>query len=158
MAEKVAIYVRVSSEEQVRGGTSLEVQQAACVKYCEERGYTVARVFVEEGESAKTANRTRFKELLAYCREQRDIKAVVVHKIDRFARNAADHVTVRTFLSSIGVTLRSVSEPIDDSYMGRFIEHVLSGVAELDNNIRADRSVKGMLQRRIPGTGRFLRL
>src|SRR5579862_5811628 len=155
MADKAVIYTRVSTEEQAKGGTSLAAQKAACLEYCERNGYKVARIFVEEGESAKTANRTQFKALLDYCRTQKDISAVVVHKLDRFARNANDHLQVRALLTAIGVSLRSVTEPIDDTYTGKFIEHVLAGVAELDNNIRTDRTVKGMRQRLQDGRWMF---
>src|SRR5215510_7762107 len=155
MAERVVIYTRVSTEEQPKGGTSLAGQRTACLEYCEHQGYKVAKVFVEEGESAKTANRTELKALLTYCREQKDIKAVVVHKLDRFARNAGDHAQLKALLSSMGVQLRSVTEPIDDSSTGKFIELVLSGIAELDNNIRTERSVKGMRQRLQDGRWTF---
>jgi len=73
MAEKVVVYTRVSTEEQAKGGTSLAAQKAACLEYCERQGYRVAKIFVEEGESAKTANRTQLKALLAYCRTEKDI-------------------------------------------------------------------------------------
>jgi site-specific DNA recombinase len=97
MADKAVIYTRVSTEEQAKGGTSLAGQKAACLDYCERQGYQVAKIFVEEGESAKTADRTKLKEMLKYCREQSNIKAVVVHKLDRFARNAGDHSQMRNF-------------------------------------------------------------
>jgi site-specific DNA recombinase len=155
MAEKAVIYTRVSTEEQAKGGTSLAGQKAACLEYCERQRYEVAKIFVEEGESAKTANRTELKALLAYCRTQKDIKTVVVHKLDRFARNASDHTQMRTLLSGIGVQLRSVTEPIDDSSTGKFMEHVLAAVAELDNNIRTERTVKGMHHRLKDGRWTF---
>jgi site-specific DNA recombinase len=155
MAEKVVIYTRVSTEEQAKGGTSLAGQKAACLEYCERQGYNVAKVFVEEGESAKTANRTELKAMLEYCRTAKDIKVVVVHKLDRFSRNAADHSQMKVYLAGMGIKLRSVTEPIDDSSTGKFIELVLSGVAELDNNIRTERTVKGMNQRLKDGRWTF---
>ncbi|MBZ5533772.1 MAG: recombinase family protein [Acidobacteriia bacterium] len=155
MAERVVVYTRVSTEEQAKDGTSLAAQKAACLEYCERQGYRVAKIFVEEGESAKTANRTQLKALLAYCRTEKDIKAVLVHKLDRFARNATDHTQMRALLSGFGVHLRSVTEPIDDSSTGKFMEHVLAAVAELDNNIRTERSVKGMTQRLKDGRWTF---
>src|SRR5581483_10428401 len=155
MAERAVIYTRVSTEEQAKGGTSLAGQKAACLDYCEKQGFKVAKVFVEEGESAKTANRTELKAMLKYCREDKNIKVVVVHKLDRFARNATDHTQMRALLSGIGVQLRSVTEPIDDSSTGKFMEHVLAAVAELDNNIRTERSVKGMHQRLKDGRWTF---
>jgi site-specific DNA recombinase len=155
MADKAVIYTRVSTEEQAKGGTSLAGQKAACLDYCERQGYEVAKVFVEEGESAKTADRTQLKAMLKYCREQRNIKAVVIHKLDRFARNAGDHSQMRNLLTGLGVQLRSVTEPIDESSVGKFMEVVLSGVAQLDNDIRTERSVKGMKQRLQDGRWTF---
>ncbi|MBZ5491443.1 MAG: recombinase family protein [Acidobacteriia bacterium] len=155
MAERVVIYTRVSTEEQAKGGTSLAGQKAACLEYCEKQGFKVARVFVEEGESAKTANRTELKAMLKYCREDKNIKAVVVHKLDRFSRNTTDHAQLRAVLSGLGVQLRSVTEPIDETSTGRFMEVVLSGVAQLDNDIRTERSVKGMKQRLQSGCWTF---
>src|SRR6185437_13001858 len=155
MADRVVIYTRVSTEEQAKGGTSLAAQRAGCLEYCERQSYKVAKVFVEEGESAKTVNRTQLKALLAYCRTETDIKAVIVHKLDRFARNATDHTQMRALLSGIGVQLRSVTEPIDDTSTGKFMEHVLAAVAELDNNIRTERTVKGMHHRLKDGRWTF---
>lgn len=80
---------------------------------------------------------------------------MIVHKLDRFARNATDHTQIRALLSSIGVQLRSVTEPIDDTSTGKFMEHVLAAVAELDNNIRTERTVKGMHQRLQDGRWTF---
>jgi site-specific DNA recombinase len=155
MAERVVIYTRVSTEEQAKGGTILAGQKAACLEYCEKQGFKVAKVFVEEGESAKTANRTELKAMLKYCREDKNIKAVVVHKLDRFSRNITDHAQLRAVLSGLGVQLRSVTEPIDETSTGRFMEVVLSGVAQLDNDIRPERSVKGMKQRLQSGCWTF---
>ena len=54
------LYVRVSTAEQV-DNYSLATQERACRDYCEREGLTVDRVFREEGESAKTANRTQLR-------------------------------------------------------------------------------------------------
>ena len=90
---RAVIYCRVSDPEQVLN-LSLTTQERACRAYCEREGLTVARIFVEEGETAKTTtNRTKLLELLDYCREQKGtIKHVVVFKIDRFSRNQYDHI------------------------------------------------------------------
>ena len=145
--DRAVIYTRVSTEEQVREGMSLEAQEAACREYCQSHGLQLVRVFVEQGESAKTANRTQLKELVAFCREDRNISVVVVHRVDRFARFAQDHMQLRGLLAAMGVTLRSATEPIDDSSPGKFMETIFAGIAELDNNLRADRSSKGMRQK-----------
>jgi len=153
MGQAVA-YCRVSTEEQTQN-LSLASQRKICLEWCQRNDYEVAAVFVEEGESAKTADRTQLKELLKLCRERKDVEVVVVARLDRWARNSLDHANLRSVLGAIGVTLRSATEAIDDTYTGKFMETVLSAVAELDNSIRADRSIKGMKGRLEQGQWTF---
>ena len=105
----------------------------------------VARVFTEEGESAATADRPQLQAMLGYCREHRgEIAAVVVYNLSRFARNTSDHLAIRLRLSEYGVGLRSVSEPIKDISTGKFFETIMAAVAQLDNDMRSDRTKAGM--------------
>lgn len=67
---RAVIYCRVSTKEQTKN-FSLPVQEKACRDYCERECYEVAAIFVDEGESAKTIDRPRFKELLAFCRNKK---------------------------------------------------------------------------------------
>jgi DNA invertase Pin-like site-specific DNA recombinase len=141
---RAVIYCRVSTKEQTLN-LSLPTQLKACREYCRQRGYSIVREFMEEGESAKTINRTRFQELLSYCRENKgNVQAVVVYNISRFARDRYDHVVVRTQLYKLGVTLRSVSEPIDDSSVGKLMEGIVSVVAQFDNDQKSERTAAGM--------------
>ncbi len=141
---KAVIYCRVSSEEQVKN-LSLSTQQKACIDYCERHGFEVGKIFVEEGESAKTINRPLFQKMIAYCKENKGrINFVVVYNLQRFARNAHDHLAVRALLHGFGVALRSVNEQIDETSTGRFLENILASVAQLDNDMRADRTIAGM--------------
>lgn len=141
------IYCRVSSKEQV-DGTSLESQERMCLEYAERGGIKVLGTFIERGESAKTANRTEFNKALNFCANKKHkVDYFIVYKIDRFARNQDDHVTVRALLRRAGTDLRSVTEPIDESPMGRALEGMMSVFAELDNNMRTERTQQGMLER-----------
>lgn len=138
------VYIRVSTTEQA-STLSLPTQEKACRDYCGRHGYEVDRVFTDAGESAKTADRPAFNELLRYCREQRGrVKVVVVYALTRFARNSTDHHTVAALLRGLGVTLRSVTEPIDDSSSGRLMEGILAAMAQWDNEVRSERVVAGM--------------
>ena len=115
------IYTRVSSDEQVKG-TSLQYQEDLCRKFCAERGITVLYVFREEGESAKTADRTELLKAIAFCSKRRgSINAFVVAKVDRFARSTEDHFFVRKRLLDYGVSLYSVTEPIGHLWSGRLL-------------------------------------
>lgn len=142
------IYCRVSSKEQV-DGTSLESQERFCREYAERHNIQILKVFIERGESAKTVNRTEFNKAITYCTEKKGrVDYFIVYKLDRFARNQEDHVTVRALLRKRASTeLRSVTEPIDESAVGKLMESVIAGVAEFDNTIRSDRCKNGMMQR-----------
>jgi site-specific DNA recombinase len=141
------IYTRVSSDEQVKG-TSLRFQEDVCRKYCQEHGIEVVRVFSEEGESAKTADRTELLKALEYCRKNKGtLAAFVVAKVDRFARNTEDHFSVRKLLLEYGLTLHSVTEPIGNSPTEKFVETVLAASAEFDNAVRKQRCTDGMIAR-----------
>jgi site-specific DNA recombinase len=142
------IYARVSSWEQV-SNTSLERQIRECRDHAERLNIKIiTEPFVEEGESAKTADRTEFQRAIKFCATKRPrVDYFIVHKIDRFARNQADHVTTQVILRKLGTTLVSASEPIDQSVMGRAMEGMLSVWAELDNNMRAERSKSGMVEK-----------
>ena len=146
---KGIVYIRVSSEEQVKG-TSLEFQEEICRKYCSEKGIEIPKdgVFREEGASAKTADRVQFLRAVEFCRKHKGaIDAFVVAKVDRFARNTEDHFYIRKILLGYGVTLHSVTEPIGNSPVEKFFETMLAGSAEFDNAIRTQRSSDGMEQR-----------
>ena len=138
------IYARVSTKEQTQN-LSLPTQRRACEEYCRREGFDVAKVFMEEGESAKTADRTELQALLAYCREnKKKVQFVVVYNLSRFSRDARVHLALTGALAGWGITLRSVTEPIDDTPTGRFIETMIAGIAQLDNETKAERTKLGM--------------
>ena len=142
------IYCRVSSKEQTEG-TSLESQRVACEEYSHAKGIKILQTFIEEGESAKFADRTQLLELLEFCRVNKgQVEALIVWKLDRFARNVADHFSVKATLMKYGVHIVSVTEPIDTKPEGKLMETILAGFAQFDNDIRAMRTVQGM-QRKI---------
>jgi DNA invertase Pin-like site-specific DNA recombinase len=152
---RAVIYCRVSTTEQTKN-LSLSVQEKGCRDYCEREGYEVVAVFVDEGESAKTIDRPKFKELLAFCRQKKNrIDAVIVNSVSRFSRDKYSHVTVRALLSRLNITLRSVTEPIDDSPTGKLVEGILSTIAQFENDDKAVRTKKGMKEAIERGTWPF---
>jgi DNA invertase Pin-like site-specific DNA recombinase len=97
-----AIYCRVSTKEQTQN-LSLSTQQKACEEYCERNGIEVVRVFVEEGESAKIADRTELQRLIHYCvQNKRLIDFVAVHNLSRFSRETRDHHALAATLAGSG--------------------------------------------------------
>jgi site-specific DNA recombinase len=102
-------------------------------------------VFVDAGESAKTIDRPEFRRMLEQCRRGRGrLHAVVVYSLTRFSRNNADHHAIATLLRGLGIALRSVTEPIDDSPSGRLMEGILASfMAQFDNDARSERVTAG---------------
>jgi site-specific DNA recombinase len=141
---KAVIYTRVSTDEQTKN-LSLELQRRECQAYCQRNGFAVDRIFEERGESAKTTARPEFQAMLDYCsRNKGKIGAVVVYHTNRFARDARDHLNVTFTLGGSGIRLHSVQERLEDTPAGRFIQTMLAGANQLDNEQRADRCKAGM--------------
>ena len=69
---------------------------------------------------------------------------VVVFNLTRFARDKYDHFALRSHLKSLGISLRSATEPIDDTSTGKLMEGVLAAFAQFDNDVRSDRTRAGM--------------
>lgn len=141
---RAVIYCRVSTVEQTQN-LSLPTQEKACREYCERQGYAIDEVFIDAGESAKTIDRPEFRRLLEHCRRGRGrLHAVVVYSLTRFSRNSADHHAISGLLKGLGIALRSVTEPIDDSPSGRLMEGILAAMAQFDNDVRSERVTAGM--------------
>ena len=145
------IYVRVSSKEQVEN-FSLDNQEKFSREFSKKTEHTVLKVFREEGESAKTEDRTKFQEMLRFCeKNKKQIDRVVIYKVDRFFRNAGEHLAFRGFLKKLNISLVSVTEAFDDSPSGKLQETMLAAFAQFDNDVRSQRTAEGMKARALKG-------
>ena len=143
--KRAVIYVRVSTKEQVDEGNSLSTQQKICNDYAIKCEYEIAETFIEQGESAKTADRTELQKLLAYCADKKQgIKAVIIYKLDRLSRNTDDYSQLRLLLKRYGVEIKSTSEHFENNPVGRFMENTMANIAQFDNDIRSERCAGGM--------------
>ncbi len=149
------IYCRVSTKEQVEEGNSLVTQEKICREYATRFAFSIAKIFIELGESAKTANRTELQNMLKFCSVKKNaISTVIVYKIDRLSRNVDDYSNLRAMLRDYGVSICSTSEQFDNRPAGRFMENILANVAQFDNDVRTERSVNGMKE--AVKSGRFI--
>ena len=151
-ADKVVIYLRVSTEEQV-DNYSLDTQEEICRKEAERRGLEVLKVFREEGRSAKTIKgRPTLIEMLEYCRKnRREICAIIVYRLDRLSRQTADYLAIRKKLAETEISLISATEPTGNTPTEKFIETMLAGFAQMDNDVRSERTRNGMKARFLAG-------
>ncbi len=144
LTQRCVIYVRVSSVEQTKN-LSLETQQEICARYAAGKDWVIDRLFIEPGESAKTAKRTELQRLIDYCRAHRGrVQYVLVYSVNRYMRNAEEHLALRGVLARMGVMLRSATETLDETPAGRYVETILAAGAEYENRQRSDRTVTGM--------------
>ena len=145
------VYLRVSTKEQAERdrdpeGYSLPAQREACERKAAALNAAVVAEFIDQGESAKTADRPALQELLAYVARE-SVDYVIVHKVDRLARNRADDVTIGLALKSAGVQLVSVTENIDDTPTGKLLHGIMASIAEFYSANLATEIMKGSVQK-----------
>ena len=152
MTPKFAVsYLRVSTRGQAeRGGGndegfSIPAQREANRKKALSMGAIVGKEFVDRGASAKSADRPELQAMLKYVKENADrIDYVIVHKVDRLARNRDDDSDIMRILRECGVQLVSVSESIDDTPSGMLLHGIMSSIAEFYSQNLATEVKKGM--------------
>src|SRR4051812_9143291 len=148
---RAILYLRVSTKEQAeRGGEaegfSIPAQRDACLRKAAGLDAVVVEQFVDRGESAKSSRRPELQRMLAYVAENQ-IDYVIVHKIDRLARNRVDDVEINVALHKAGVTLVSCTENIDATPSGVLLHGIMSSIAEFYSRNLASEVNKGLIQK-----------
>src|SRR5215213_2620974 len=150
---RAALYVRVSSEEQVEG-YSLEAQVRSGRLYGDAHGWEITEIYRDEGKSARTddlSRRPAFQQLLADA-EAKHFDVIVVHKLDRFSRNL--RVTLETLerLQSWGVGFVSISEQMDfTTPIGKVVLATLAAFAQYYSDNLSLETKKGKAERKAQG-------
>ena len=145
-------YIRVSTKGQAaRGdaaeGFSIPAQREANKNKAAALGAFVVKEFIDRGESARNAKRPELQKMLAYITEHNDIDYVIVHKLDRLARNRADDVDINRVLEQHNVRLVSTSENIDQTPGGMLLHGIMSSIAEFYSRNLAAEVSKGMSEK-----------
>ena len=143
------IYTRVYTSMQV-DGYSLDAQKDKLKKYAEFQGMIVAGEYSDEGKSGKNIEgRPQFLQMLKDIESGIDkVEFVLVFKLSRFGRNAADVLSSLQRMQDFGVNLICVEDGIDSSKdSGKLMISVLSAVAEIEReNIRVQ-TMEGRIQK-----------
>ena len=138
-----AIYARTSSPNQ-KSNYSIEGQVNQCWSYCQQRGWVVRYVFIDECQSGGTIERPKFQLMLEKTKNS-EIDVIVFWKLDRFCRSLVDLVNIERMLRNYGVGLCSVTEFIDTTTpVGRFNFRNLASVAELERELIGERARLGL--------------
>lgn len=129
--DRAAVYVRVSTDAQSDEGGSLESQERACRALCEARGWEVAGVYVDAGESGGSLERPALAELRCEIRAGR-VGVVVVYALDRLSRSQRDTLALLDEWAEQGAGLQAASQSFDTvSPTGRAMLGMLAVFAEL---------------------------
>lgn len=125
---KVALYARVSTEEQTKG-YSLEAQVDAMRQYATSNSWELVREYEDGGYSGSNDKRPAFKQMIADALAG-EFDAILVHKFDRFSRSREDAIVYKSLLRKKGVRVISVTEPLDDSPASFLTEGMLEVLNE----------------------------
>lgn len=147
---KAALYARVSSEEQARRENSIPAQLRALREYCQKNNIEIYEEYTDEAITGQIGDRPAFQRMLsaAYAGE---INLILVHKFDRFARKVELSRSIKTNLKDANVAVISITEPIEDSPMGFFMEGLYELMAEYYVKNLSLEVQKGMNERALKG-------
>ena len=142
---RVVLYARVSSEKQAEKDFSITAQLKALRKYALERDWEIYREFVDEAESARSANRPAFKEMIALAKQRHKVfDAILVWKLSRFARNREDSIINKSLLRKYGISVISINEQVDESPAGKLLEGMIEVIDEFYSINLAQDTLRGM--------------
>jgi len=146
---KVYLYTRVSTTMQI-DGYSLDAQKTKMKAFCDYNEYEIAGEYEDAGKSGKSIEgRVSFNQMMEDIKSGKDgVSYVLVFKLSRFGRNAADVLATLQVMQDFGVNLICVEDGIDSSKdAGKLMISVLSAVAEIEReNIRVQ-TMEGRMQK-----------
>lgn len=138
------LYPRVSTDDQVREGFSLDEQEKEMKKLCMYKNYQIYKVYREEGVSAKNMNRPKFQEMLQDLKDGK-INRIIVYKLDRLTRSIQDLEVICKLIEKYHCSLDSVSEEINtDTATGVFFIRMTTILAQLEIERTSERTKFGL--------------
>ena len=137
---KAVIYARYSSDNQRE--ESIEGQIRECNAYAEKQGLTVLSTYIDRAFSAKTDNRPEFQRMVKDSGKHL-FDAIIVWKLDRFARNRYDSAHYKAILRKNGVKVLSATETIAEDSTGILLESLLEGYAEFYSAELSEKVIRG---------------
>ncbi|MCD8507458.1 recombinase family protein [Candidatus Woesebacteria bacterium] len=155
------LYARVSTSRQVEEGHSLEDQIERLTKFAKDREWRILEAFKDGGKSGgSTSGRAEFNRMLERCADDPDVHAVLLEETDRFARNAQDHLAVKSFLKKHDVVLIATQQPnFGDDPVGNFVDLIMAGANQLQREItgvKTKRTMVGLAEKGLQPGGAVL--
>ena len=142
---KAAIYIRVSTEDQVREGFSLGEQENANREYCMKKGYEIYKVYEDAGISAKDTNRPSFQSMM---NDMKDglFNIIIAYKLDRLTRSVYDQDAIIKEVMKYRCALECCVEDVNTSNsMGMFTLRLYASLSQLEIERTSERTIFGLM-------------
>jgi len=148
---RVALYARVSTEDQAKDGFSLDAQMRKLEAYCRSRGWTPIGNFIDDGYSGRNTNRPEYQRMMD---SMDDWDVLLVLKMDRIHRNSMNFAAMMDLLKDKGKEFNSIQEKFDTTTaMGRFVMDIMQRIAQLESEQIGERVKMGMQRKAKCGIG-----
>lgn len=146
--ETVAIYTRVSTEEQKNEGLSLSAQSSKLNEYCKAKEWKIYKIYTDAGISGKSIKgRKAFQEMMNDAKAKK-FSAILITKFDRAFRNVREALNILDELNNLGINFISISENIDTTTaIGKAMFTLISTFAQLERDMTGER-VHGIMSYR----------
>ena len=136
-----AIYIRVSTEDQVKQGISLQAQEEALKNYVSALGYDLFEIYRDEGKSGKDIKGRKAMSKMLDEAQARKFQAIFIYKLDRFSRSLKDLIETIEKLKGWGIDFVSLQDKIETtSASGKLMFHIISAFAEFERNVTGERT------------------
>ncbi len=151
--QKAALYIRVSTEDQIE--YSPDAQKRLLLDYARKNNITVENdyVYIDDGFSGRKAEkRPAFMRMIGTAKlKPAPFDMILVHKFDRFARSREDSVVYKSLLKKDGIKVISVTEHIEDDKFSIILESMLEAMAEYYSINLSEEVKKGMTEKALRG-------
>jgi len=142
--KRVACYVRVSTEEQLKHGISVDNQIQELTNYCNDNNYKIVGIYNDAGISARKSYKKRpaLLQLINDCQNGK-IDLILFTKLDRWFRSVADYYEVQKILDECGVPWRALWEDYEtETSSGIFKVNIMLSVAQSEADRTSERIKK----------------
>lgn len=145
---RVALYIRVSTQEQAEEGYSIGAQSDRLTAYCKSRDWLIYDKYIDPGYSGANTDRPALKKLIHDIKNNK-IDLVLVYKLDRLSRSQKDTLLlIEDVFNKHNVAFVSINENFDTSTpFGRAMIGMLSVFAQLEREQIKERSRMGRIER-----------